>query len=175
MVSLAVQLPAVILAASSFAPGFNASQSHMLSTLSMPIVLPSQIPQGFHVAQVDVSRGKACANCEDYRVTYTSGSALLEFSGSTWTAGGDADENAFDAQFNSRLFGPGVVSMIRDVAFDRSHLHSNCLTAFARKGNATSFFLTLNAKYYYAVRACDSALSPSDVARIIESAGIIHR
>jgi hypothetical protein len=168
---------AAALAASAHAQSASASLS-ALRRLRVPVVAPALLPGGFRLIDAHMTKvpPSQCGNCESYELIYGKGNAIISFFGTNWTAGGDADEDAFGAYFKSPLFGRGVVSIVHDVAVNQHREHSTCLTAFQLgRRNNTSVFLQLGQReYYYMIRACDSNLAPADLAAIINSARIIR-
>lgn len=152
-----------------FPPDYlGSSQRAKLRNLRLKIVVPTSLPPGFKLTSVNAQRAESCATCDDYKLLFRNGNATIEFFGTNWTAGGDVDDNAFNAYFSSPIWGRGVVSR------GMGPNNTPCLTAYALDSHGnTSFFLKYET-YYYDVQACNTALAPADVARMIESAAVIR-
>ena len=152
------------------APSYlTTSQRAQLRKLRLTVIAPLSIPDGFRLQSVHAQRGVGCGTCDDYTLVFADGNATVKFFGTNWTAGGDVDDDAFNAYFTSPIWGHGVVSVEHGVGVK----NETCLTAYALDARRnTSFFLPYK-KDYYDVQACSTNLAPADVARMIESAAII--
>ena len=170
---------AFVLALQSTALSQDRSTVAALRPLSgrVTIILPASVPPGYQAQapRISILPASNCANCASYNVRYSGkGGAVIDVTGTNWTAGGDPGENAFGAYFTSPIFGRGVVAMVNDVYLSSQMQHANCLTAFQILRSGDRSVLMNSGSNYYTFRACNTTLTAAQFAAIVAHATVAH-